>query len=220
MYKKEIIKLFIILIFFIFIDLVVLPKKNTTYNLISETTLTSREKNLEEKQTELKNAYQLNSFLDYKIEYSKVLFKDIYHLNKEMTIYKGKNNGVKKDNLIINNEGLVGIVNKVNNNSSFIDLLYNENISLSVKIKDNYGILKCRDNELIIEGIDNKANIQVGDLVTTSDISIYPENIHIGKIKEITYDKYEIEKLVTISPAVDFDNIMYVGILTELRGEE
>ena len=220
MYKKEITTIVFLIVFFVIIDFLVLPKKNETYNLISNSIMDMREQNLNKKEKELETAYELDDYLEYKLEYSKVLFKDIYRLKDKITIYKGKNNKIKKENLVVNNEGLVGIISKVNNNSSEVNLLYNENISLSVKINESYGILKSKDNNLIIEGIDNKANIEIGDLVTTSDISIYPEDIIVGKVSEITYDKYEIEQILTVLPVVDFNNINYVGVLTELRGEE
>ena len=190
--------------------------KNQTFERICHIKNTT----LEEKYKELVTAYGYEDAVPYHLEQSKILYRDIYNVNKQITIYKGQQNGLAIKNLVINEKGLVGIIREVNKNSSIVDLLPNENLNLSVKIKDNYGILKYKNNELIIEGINNKGNIEVGDQVMTSDISIYPENILIGTIKSVENDNYEIEKKIKVTPQVDFNNLKYVSIIKDLRGAE
>ena len=56
------------------------------------------------------------------------------------------------------------------------------------------------------------------DTILTNNLSIYPENIVVGTIKEITLDHYEIEKKIKVTPAVDFENIKYISVITHLRG--
>lgn len=173
-----------------------------------------------QKYQELENAYHYQDLLSYHTTPSKILYRDIYNLSHHITIYKGSKEGIKEKNLVVNSEGLVGIVTKVNKNSSEVDLLIHENINLSVKINDNYGILKYEEKELVIKGINNKGKIEKGDKVYTSDISIYPENVFIGEVSEISFDNYEIEKIVKIIPAVNFENLKYISVITDLRGEE
>jgi rod shape-determining protein MreC len=169
---------------------------------------------------ELNNAYNYNFLTNYNLEYSKVLYRDIYNLKNEITIYKGKNNNIKENNLVINDLGLVGVVTKVNENSSVVRLLTNNKTNISVKIGDYYGILKYQDNKLVVEGINNKSNISIGDEVKTSDIAILPENILIGYVTNLSMDKYEIERVIELSSVVDFNNLKYVSVMTSLRGEE
>lgn len=218
--KKRIVFLIILIFSFIFGEKYY--EKNIREDLenINKFIVDAREEDLIKKENELIDAYNFDDYLDYKIEYSKVLFRDIYNMNRTITIYKGSNDGIKKNNLVINQKGLVGIIKKANKNSSVVELLYNENLNMSVLVKGYYGILEYQNGKLIIEGINNIADIQVGDKVTTSDISIYPDNIFVGEVSEINYDKYEIEQILTVEPAVDFDSIRYVGIITDLRGVE
>lgn len=177
-----------------------------------------RSQNLQKKEENLMQSYGFDDYLDYSISYSKVLFRDIYHFKQEITIYKGEKEGIEKNYLVVNEKGLVGIVTDVEAHTSRVQLLTNEDIQLSVQIRSSYGVLKWKQNQLLVEGIDNMADVQVGDQVKTSDLSIYPEDILIGTVEDITYDKYEIEKILTISPSVSFDSISYVGIITNLRG--
>ncbi len=194
--------------------------RNTAFAKQENSICNIQNKNIEEKYQELTNAYQFTDTVPYHLEYSKVLYQDIYSLKNGITIYKGKENKIQEKNLVINEQGLVGIISKVNKNSSEVDLLLNENLNLSVKINDSYGILKYKNKELIVEGMNNKSELKENDFVYTSDLSIYPENVLIGVVAEIEYDHYEIEKRIKVTPAVDFEKIKYVSIITDLRGVE
>lgn len=220
MLKKRFLLGLIIIVLFYLGENFYLPRKNIEFEFIANEIYKTKEETLKKKEELLKTSYNFNDYLDYKIEYSKVLFKDLYHYKNEITIYKGKKQNIKENNLIINQNGLVGVVKKVNENSSVVELLNNDNLSLSVKIDNAYGILKYKDKKLVIEGINNKVNIKKGSPVTTSDISIHPENVYIGIIKNINYDKYEIEQILEVESKVDFNNVTYLGIITDLRGAE
>lgn len=220
MLKKRFLLGLIIIVLFYLGENFYLPRKNMEFEFIANEIYKAKEETLKKKEELLKTSYNFNDYLDYKIEYSKVLFKDLYHYKNEITIYKGKKQNIKENNLVINQDGLVGVVKKVNENSSVVELLNNDNLSLSVKIDNAYGILKYKDKKLVIEGINNKVNIKKGSPVTTSDISIHPENVYIGIIKNINYDKYEIEQILEVESKVDFNNVTYLGIITDLRGAE
>lgn len=187
---------------------------------IEENVCSIKNEMLEEKYQELSSAYGYQDLIPYHLSNTKILYRSIYDLEKQITIYKGSRDGLQEKNLIINELGLVGIISKVHTNSSEVELLQNPNLNLSVKINKNYGILKYEDNNLVVKGINNKGNVQEGDMVYTSDISIYPEKILIGKVEKVSFDTYEIEKVIKITPAVDFDHLKYVSVITDLRGQE
>lgn len=214
---------------FILLIITVILLKEEVYAFLFKISLTSkteenvctiRNEDIEEKYLELINAYGFTDTVPYHINHTKILFRDIYDLSNHITIYKGSEDGLQEKNLVINEEGLVGIITKVNTHSSEVELLTNEHLNLSVKIKENYGILKYEEDTLVVKGINNKGEVEEGDLVYTSDISIYPEKILIGEVKEVTFDNYEIEKVLKIAPAVDFANLKYVSVITDLRGLE
>lgn len=179
-----------------------------------------RNKDIEEKYQELVDAYGYSDQIPYSISHTKILFRSIYDLDNHITIYKGSHDGLQEKNLVINEEGLVGIISKTNAHSSEVELLKNNNLNLSVKIEDNYGVLRYEENTLVVKGINNKGNIEVGDLVYTSDISIYPEKILIGEVTEVSNDAYEIEKFLKVTPVVDFEHLKYISVITNLRGQE
>lgn len=216
-------------IVFLLVLIIAILLKEEVYGILFKATLTSKteemicevkNENLEEKYQELSSAYNYKDSIPYHLEHSKILYRDLYDLKKQITIYKGEKDNIKEKNLVINEQGLIGIVSKVNKNSSEVDLLTKDNLNLSVKINDNYGILKKEKEELVIKGINNKGEVKVGDKIYTSDLSIYPENILVGKVKEVKFDTYEIEKIIKVEAGVNFEAIKYVSVITDLRGEE
>lgn len=218
--RKTFFYLLIIVAFLFLFETVYLNGGSKQFAEIASAVKDERETALEEKENKMIAAYQFDDYLDYHLEYSKVLFRDIYHFKKNITIYKGKNYNIKKNNLVITKDGLVGVVTKVDAYSSIVQLLTNENTSLSVKSNNSYGILKYKENELVVEGIDNKSSIEIGEKIYTSDLSLYPEHILVGVVKDIRYDKYEIEQILSIEPVVDFNNLSYLAVITDLRGAE
>lgn len=181
--------------------------------------------NLQQKQEEIKEE-EITKYLQeikrtqYPLEHSKVLYRDIYRMKAGITIYKGTENGIRKNNLVINEDGLIGIIVKVNKNSSEVQLLTNSETNLSVKVGDSYGILKVAQSKLIIEGINNLEKIALHSPVVTSDVSIYPEDILIGYVEEMNLDRYEIENKITVTPAVDFEHIKYLSVIKSERSDE
>ncbi len=219
--KSKIILILLIITIIIFKEEIYgLIYKNIIYTNISDFVSNSKNESLEKEYNSLKNAYQYDDYLNYNLSYSKILYRNIYNFNDEVTIYLGEKDNLKKDNLVINEKGLVGIIKSTNKSSSIVNLLTNKNTSLSVKINNVYGILKYQDNKMIIDGVTSKDEVNVGDKVYTSDISKYPKDILIGTIKNINYDKYEIEKYLEVESKVDFNSLKYVAVITSLRGEE
>ena len=216
------------LVFIVVIIMAILLKEEV-YGILFHLNITNKvdnyiceikNENIEKLYNELVEAYKYDDNLNYELEHTKILFNNTYNLTDKITIYKGHKNNIKEKNLVINEQGLVGIVNKVNKNSSGVVLLTNKDLNLSVKINENYGILKYENNELIVMGINNKGKLDIGDKVYTSDVSNYPENVLIGFVSNISVDNYEIEKVLKITPAVNFNNLKYLSVITDLRGQE
>ena len=143
---------------------------------------------------------------------TKVKYKNIYDFNDEIILYKGSKDKIKKGQAIVNEKGLVGIITKVNKNTSQGKLITNKDNKISVKINDNYGILDY-DKKLIVSNLLDSAQINIGDKVYTSGITNIPGDIYIGKVKEVIKDDLNIEQKAVIDMAVDLNEISYVVII-------
>ena len=143
-----------------------------------------------------------------------VIYKDIYNYMNEITIRGGKDKDLSKNPVIYDNT-LIGMITKVNKNSSIVTLLTNKNSKISVKINEEIGLLEYKNNELIVSNIANYSQVKVGDQIYTSGLGNIKENIYIGEVKEIELDKKNIEQIIKVDYRIDIKKIDYVTILKE-----
>ena len=149
---------------------------------------------------------------NYEIIYSKVIFRNIYEFYNKITITKGENE-ITPGSAVVNNEGLIGIIDKSYKNYSEVQLLTNDNINLSVKINNSYGILTSKNNKIIIKSIKLENAIKEGDKVYTSGLTNITKDILIGTVSNITKDNLELEYIIEVTPAANFHNLNYVGVI-------
>ena len=125
-------------------------------------------------------------------ELGKITFKNLYNNDA----YFIESNSNFNNNIVLNNHGFIGILNNKR-------LTLVKDLTLSVRINDNIGILK--DNRVDIVS----SNYQVGDFIYTSNVSNVKENLLIGYVKNIV--KLTNHDLIDIK-YVDIDT-NYVVIL-------
>ena len=149
---------------------------------------------------------------DYKFTNSYIIYKDIYDYLNEITIRGGTDKGFDKYPVIYDNT-LVGIIDKVNKNSSIVKLITNNNSKISVKINEEIGVLENIKGSLIVSDISNYSNINIGDMVYTSGLGKTHENIYIGLVKDIKLDDKGIEKSILVDYSLNIKDIDYVTVL-------
>ena len=170
--------------------------------------------------TSLENDYnELLKINDFKITselnlvVSKVMLRDIYEFSDTLTIYKGTNAGIKEGNAVITDKGLIGVISKVNKESSVVKLITNKSSNISVRIGSSYGILNMQDNSLIVSDLSMYDDVFIGEEVYTSGIGNLPGDIYIGNVIDIKANNTEIEKILEVSPVVDLSMINYVMVV-------
>jgi rod shape-determining protein MreC len=174
---------------------------------------------------ELKEMLKLNNSLtNYEYLNSSLIIRNIGYFYNEITIDKGEKSGVRKGMAVINNDGLIGTINKTSTLNSTVKLLTtddtNNKISVKIKISEDeylYGLLVGYDRNkqnFIIEGIADNKEIPIDSIVTTTGLgSDIPGGIKIGNVKQITKDNFDLSRTLLVKSNVDFDNINYVTIL-------
>ena len=160
---------------------------------------------------------KLNKLLEidnskYNLIYTKLILRDIYEFYDTITINKGSKSGVKKGNIVVNNEGLIGIVGEVNYNYSKVELLTNAKINLSVKINDAYGILTSEAPKLIVKNIKGNRDLKIGDKVYTSGLTETLEGVLVGEVVNVLKDDLGLEYKIEVKPAANFLNLKYLGV--------
>ncbi|MBO6195169.1 MAG: rod shape-determining protein MreC [Bacilli bacterium] len=173
---------------------------------------------------ELKKINKIDSVLTDKIVINaSVTKRSTPYWHNIITINKGKKDNVKKGYAVINDGGLVGEVIIVNNKSSEVKLITNQDnnyisAKFNYKDKDYYGIINKYDvikNELYLENVigdlDNKIiNLNV---VTSGLSSNMPSGLYIGKIKELKKDKYNLSNIIIIKIGADINDLNLVKVV-------
>lgn len=156
------------------------------------------------------NNIEFNDDLDLQV--SRVKYRNVYEYSDTLTIYKGFKNNVFVNDVVLNNDGLIGIVTKTYDYYSIVTLITNKNSNISVKINDAIGILKTINNTLVVTNINNYEKVNVDDEIYTSGLGNLPDNIYIGKVKSINLNNTEIEKVVEVNINDRLEKLDYVFI--------
>ena len=176
------------------------------------------EKGYEERLNNLKREisdYESNSNLeiskDKSLILSKLSFRDIYDFYDYLII--NTSTKVSVGDAVINEKGLVGIIESNDLKSAKVSLITGKN-KISVRVNNSYGLLgnyNKKDKVFIINNINNYEKINIGDVVTTSGLSNLPDNIYIGKVSKIKMKG--IEQLVYVKSDINFDKLNYLYVL-------
>ena len=158
---------------------------------------------------------------------AKVVSKNDGNWYSTFVVSAGSEDGVKKDSLVMNGSGLVGIVYEVSENYCKVISLLDTKSSVSFKLAKNSefkGIITYGENideeadyrdQGLLQGymFDSTYDVLPGDVVTTSGLGLFPEGIVIGKVEKVIEDKNNSLKYVIVKPNVDFKNIDDVVIV-------
>lgn len=156
------------------------------------------------------NNIEFNDDLDLQV--SRVKYRNVYEYSDTLTIYKGFKNNVFVNDVVLNNDGLIGIVTKTYDYYSIVTLITNKNSNISVKINDAIGILKIINNTLVVTNINNYEKVNVDDEIYTSGLGNLPDNIYIGKVKSINLNNTEIEKVIEVNINDRLEKLDYLFI--------
>ncbi len=164
---------------------------------------------------ELKEILKIDySLKDFEIKYATVVERNNSFWLNELTINKGKSDGVDENYVVLGENGLIGRVISSSLTTSKIKLITSDNNKVSVKINNSNKILERKDNNLIIRGINTKDKIKEGDKVLTSGLSDkYPEGIIIGKIENIEKEDSGVGYFAYVSLEQDIDDLHFVILL-------
>ena len=168
---------------------------------------------LESEYNELLEINEFNIASNLNLIISKVYLRNIYNFTSTLTIYKGSNLGISDGMAVINDKGLIGVIDSASSDTSVVKLITNNSSNISVRINDSYGTLKMLDNKLVVKDLTADALISIGDSIYTSGLGDLPKDIYVGKVVDVTLNNTEIEKIIEVSPAVDLNNINYVLVV-------
>lgn len=157
---------------------------------------------------------------------ARIISRDPGNWYSSFTIDKGSDDGLAENMNVIAGGGLVGRITATGPNWSRVTAIISDNSNVSaMTLATGDKMIVSGDLQMMSEGIitfsklvDGKNVVVEGDKVVTSDISDkYLPDILIGYIHTINIDNNNLTKSGYITPAVDFEHLSEVLVITDLK---
>jgi rod shape-determining protein MreC len=193
-------------------------------NLIDEnrklvnTILNLRE--LEQENLRLRNLLQFKENFKLESVVARMIAKDVSSEFRAIRINRGSADGVAPNQAVINAEGVIGRVMRVNEHTADVVTLLDP-----LSAVDAY-IMRSRARG-IVEGLTDALcqlkfalrvdDIQPGDILLSSGLGgNFPKGVPVGTVIKVTRKSYGITQKVEVKPSVDFSRIEEVLVVTKV----
>ena len=174
----------------------------------------------------LRELYQLDSqYTEYSKVGARVIGMTTDNWHSSLKIDKGTDDGIQAGMNVIASGGLVGIISETGSNYSIIKTITENNSNVSGMLIDSnetcivQGDIELMDTGMIrVTHFKSDVIVRNGDKVVTSNISDeYLQGILIGYVKDVKLDSNNLTQSGYIVPAVDFNNLQEVLVITQLK---
>ncbi len=174
-------------------------------------------------------AKRLDSLKGVKLEdiiVSKVIHNSYNVYENYLTLNSGERDGVKPDMGVINDKGIVGIIENTSPKYATVISILNKRTQINAKIKksDHFGSLNWDGKStgfVQLTDLPRLALIKIGDTIVTGGQSvIFPENINIGTIAKMYRDEQTNFYTLDVKLFNDMTNLGHVYIIKSKDRDE
>lgn len=143
------------------------------------------------------------------------------------SINRGTSAGIKRRDVVVSADGLVGYVQEVGVNWAKVVTLIDPQVGVGAVVlrtgdaamSEGAPELKA-DGKFKITHLDSSATVNRGDIVCTSGLGgTFPAGLRLGTIIDISVDDNGLSKSAVIEPAADLENIKRVYIINNFEPE-
>jgi rod shape-determining protein MreC len=156
-----------------------------------------------------------------------VVFKSPNIWYATVTIDKGEADGVRRNDPVVNGEGLVGKVAQVAPDAAVVSLITDSTMGVSARVgtSNATGLVQPKVGEpkdLLLQYLPANSKANAGEYVVTSgtiasgDESLYPPGIPIGQVTSTNEES--AYKSVNVHPLANLQDLDIVQVLTAARG--
>ncbi|MBL4676990.1 MAG: rod shape-determining protein MreC [Mucilaginibacter sp.] len=166
----------------------------------------------------------------YKQQYeyiaAKVINKSINKRNNYLTIDRGSREGIQKGMGVITANGVVGKIAFVGEHLSIVQSLLHKDSRVSGMLAYNkeIGYIQWGDDmnprKALLVDVSNNAQPKIGEPVVTSDLSLFPAGIPLGKVSKLKAKGAGFFLNLEVALAVDFSKLEYVDVVVNKFANE
>jgi rod shape-determining protein MreC len=159
---------------------------------------------------------------EFRRQTATIIGYDTSPLFRSIIIDKGSDDGVLVGMPVESARGLVGQVYRTTNNSAMVILVTDNISSIPARLGSSRATGIVRGGGLggamTMDWIDLEDQIAVGEVVLTSGLGgRFPQDMVIGRVGEIERREAELFQRAVVQPAVDFDSLEVVFVVTDFR---
>jgi rod shape-determining protein MreC len=166
----------------------------------------------------------------YKQQYeyieAQVINNSINKRNNYLTISRGSKDGIAKGMGVISGTGVVGKVIYVGEHLSIVQSLLHKDSRFSAMLATNkeIGYLEWGDDldphKGLLVDVSNNAQPKIGEMVVTSELSLFPAGIALGKVSNLKTKGGGFFLNMEVALAVDFSKLEYVYVVINRFAQE
>jgi len=164
-----------------------------------------------------------NTFQHFKLKHGRIIIREHDNFSQVFVIDVGTVDGIKLNQPVIHNEGLVGYISSVSQHTSVVTTILDPRTSVSVTIStiNEPAILKGNlelkaNNNLKLEYIPIDSEISIGDMLYSSGLgSMFPNSLPVGKVTKIVNKKNDSDRYAIVDPCVNIRAISEVSVIVE-----
>ena len=164
---------------------------------------------------------------DFSVVPSTVISRDPNENFYGFILDKGSADGVKPDDPVMTDNGLVGYVCEVSTKSCKVTSIISPAAQVGAvdKKTGDEGVVtgspEYSDSGIaVMKNISAQNAMKIGDIVVTSGYGgMYPKNIKIGTVSKLDYDSYTGMPVAIVKPFEDVRNITSAAIITNFSGK-
>lgn len=198
---------------------VLLQENSKLKEELSEKTILSEQiKYLRDENRRLRKLLGIKGEFAYDFKIGKVSFHQVRELYESFSISLGKEDGIRKNMVVLSGKNLIGRVDQVMNNYSIVQMITDQDSVVSVLDQNNIlGVVRGnRNGDLYFEPTSNyEVDLKVGDKVYTSGVSdIYPKGLYVGYVSEVDKNEKDPLKKYKVKTEVDVFDLNEIIVIT------
>jgi rod shape-determining protein MreC len=144
--------------------------------------------------------------------------------DQSVLINKGSSDGIKVDQPVLNEAGLVGRIKSVSDGNAQVMLLTDPDFGVSAKVAKSQepgtiGPVQGTPGDLLLDNLAKPQDVRKGDLVITAGTttqrlrSPFPAGIPIGEVSRLEIGEGPLDRRIHVAPVADLRRLDLVEVL-------